>query len=80
MLRAGAHAALTLIAEALSRVPVIGAIIRSYAAHYHRADRPDDKSAGERMSAFFSRWALNFSAEYYEAKDRQQAAVRRTSA
>src|SRR6516164_5074762 len=80
MLRAGAHAALTLIAEALSRVPVIGAVIRSYAAHYHRADRPDDKSAGERMSAFFARWALNFSAEYYEAKDRQQAAVRRTSA
>ena len=79
-LRTGSRAALAFIIDALSRVPLIGSIVRSYAAHYHRADQPDNKSAGERMSAFFTRWALNFSAEYYEAKDRQQAAARGTGA
>jgi hypothetical protein len=79
-IRAATRTALTVTTDGLSRVPFVGSIVRSYAAHYDRADRPDSQKTGEKLRGLFARWALNFSAEYYEAKERQQAAAPRTGA
>jgi hypothetical protein len=79
-LRVASRAALTVMADFLSRPPIVGPIVRSYAAHYDSVDRPDSEKTGEKIRGLFARWALNFSAEYYEAKERQQAATHRTGA
>jgi hypothetical protein len=75
-----ARSALTIVNDALARLPLMGPIFRSYAAHYDRVDRPDSRQPGEKLRALFARWALNFSADYYEAKERQQTVAHRTGA
>jgi hypothetical protein len=58
-----------------SSLPLIGSIVRSYATHYdgtgaaHAAEK-----FSKRASGFFARWSIKFSAEYYEAKEREEAA------
>jgi hypothetical protein len=79
-IREAVRTALTVMSDGSSRLPFVGSIVRSYAVHYDRADRPDTKKTGEKIRGLFARWALNFSAEYYEAKERQQAAAHRTGA
>jgi hypothetical protein len=63
-------AALSLASNGVARLPLVGSIVRSYAAHYQRVGERNDKSVGEKMSGLFARWSLNFSADYYEAKER----------
>ncbi len=60
--------------EAWSNVPLVGAIVKSYAAHYEEAHRPHPEKFSQAVRDFFARWSINFSAEYYEAKDRGEAA------
>jgi hypothetical protein len=62
------------IVELLASVPVIGTIVRRYADHYDEANRHQDALLSERVHGFFSRWSLKFSADYYEAKEREAAA------
>ena len=56
--------------EGLSRVPLIGSIVTSYAAHYAAADPQRAERFSEKASGFFERWSIKFSAEYYEATER----------
>ena len=63
-----AHPSKSHVNDALARLPLMGPIFRSYAAHYDRVDRPESRQTGEKLRALFARWALNFSADYYEAK------------
>ena len=56
----------------LSALPLIGVVVRKYTTHYYRAHRAERQRAGrlsEKMSGFFDRWSIKFSAEYYEAKE-----------
>jgi len=53
---------------ACARLPVIGALIRRYVKHY--GDTAVSEKLSVRTRALFARWSTNFTAEYYEAKDR----------
>jgi hypothetical protein len=68
------HAAMTRTVQGVSALPLSGAIVRSYAAHYDGADRQNAERLSEKVSGFFGRWSIKFSAEYYEAKDKSEAA------
>jgi hypothetical protein len=54
----------------LSKVPLIGPIIRHYQTHYEAAaEQESAHKLSERVNGFFERWSIKFSADYYEAKD-----------
>jgi hypothetical protein len=55
--------------HALSALPLIGAIVRSYATHYDGAERQSAEKLSKKIRGFFDRWSIKFSAEYYEAKE-----------
>jgi hypothetical protein len=60
--------ALRQVIAACARLPVIGALIRRYVKHY--GDTAESEKLSVRTRALFARWSTNFTAEYYEAKDR----------
>src|SRR5262245_35610904 len=63
--------------QLLSRIPLVGSIVRSYAMHYEAAHRPHAaKKFSQTLSELYARWMINFSAEYYETKDKDEAAKR----
>jgi hypothetical protein len=68
-----ARAVMTGTVEGLSALPVIGPIVGSYAAHYTSAEEQDAERVSEKVSSFFERWSIKFSAEYYEAKEADAA-------
>ncbi len=68
------RAILTRLGDGLSKAPVIGAIISRYDVHYDDANRTPSTRFSARARAFFARWSTKFTAEYYEAKEREQAA------
>jgi hypothetical protein len=69
-----ARAATTRTLAVLSDAPLIGSIVRSYAAHYGSVHQPHAEKLSEKMSGVLARWSVNLSAEYYEARERQRAA------
>jgi hypothetical protein len=72
------RAAMRRTVEGLSALPLIGAIVESYAAHYEEAaDRQSAERLSEKVKSYFERWSIKFSAEYYEAKDAEAKATRR---
>ena len=52
----------------LSRIWVIGPIIRNYEFQYRSASRLDRAKASEKLAGFYERWSVKFRAEYYECK------------
>jgi hypothetical protein len=60
--------ALRQVIAAFARLPVIGALVRRYVRHY--GETADSERLSVRTRALFARWSTNFTAEYYEAKDR----------
>ena len=69
--RAGATRAVA----GLSRAPLIGEVVSSYAERYAAVHRPHAERASERVRGFFARWSIKFTAEYYEAKEEAAAAL-----
>ena len=69
-----ARAAVVHLVRGLSRLPLVGAIIRSYEARYNGANAQDQKKLSEKTREFFARWSIKFSAEYYEERERAEAA------
>jgi hypothetical protein len=74
------RAAMTRTVEASSRLPLISSIVRGYAAHYDVADQQHAERFSKKVSGLFGRWSIKFSAEYYEAKEKDQAAKGRARA
>jgi hypothetical protein len=78
------RAAMTRTLEGVSRLPLIGSILRSisksYSAHYDGAGPPHAERFSERVRGFFGRWSIKVSADYYEAKEKAEAARARTGA
>jgi hypothetical protein len=74
------RAALARAVEGASRVPLVGSIVTSYAAQYAAAGRQRAEGFSERARGFFARWSIKFSAEYYDAKEKDEAAERHTRA
>ena len=58
----------------LARFPLFGGIVQRYAAHYDEANRAPALKLSERTRGFFQRWSVKFTAEYYQDKERQDAA------
>jgi hypothetical protein len=79
-IRKSSRDAMRITVADLSRVRLIGSIVRNYAARYSDIEQRSAGKPSERMRRFFERWSIKFSAEYYEAKEREQAAKGRTSA
>jgi hypothetical protein len=75
-LRQTSRVAATGMVEGLCRIPFIGSIFRTYAMHYAGANKPDAENFSEKARGFFERWSIKFSAEYYEARDKEEAASR----
>jgi hypothetical protein len=68
------------LAELSSKTPLLGAIAERYDAHYDAAnDKPTGKFS-ERVRDFYARWSVKFTAEYYHAKERRDAAKDASSA
>ena len=57
----------------LASIPLFGRIVRHYADHYDEASQRPAELFSNRVSGLFSRWSVKFSAEYYEAKEREEA-------
>jgi hypothetical protein len=68
------RAAASALFAALSRTRLLGPVLRSYAEQYDRIERPNAGPVSDRLRGFFQRWSIKFSAEYYEAKEREHAA------
>ena len=58
----------------LSRVLLIGPVLRSYAAHYAAVEQRNAQKTSERIGGLFETWSIRFSAEYYERKEREKEA------
>lgn len=65
------RAAMTRTAENFSAIPLIGALLRRYAAQYEGTKPFCEEKFSERVRVFFQRWSIKFSSEYYEAKERE---------
>ena len=50
----------------------IPTIVRGYADQYDKANQGPAELLSDRVSGFYSRWSIKFSAEYYEARERQE--------
>jgi hypothetical protein len=72
---AGRAAAMCTVAAA-SSLPLTGPIVRSYAARYDGVGSAHAETFSKQAGGFFARWSIKFSAEYYEAKEREEAAKR----
>ena len=68
----GLRAIVAGIVARLSGVPLLGTVVRRYTQHYEEATRHPTALLSDRVSGFFARWSIKFSAEYYEAKERQE--------
>ena len=75
----GVRGAIRPIALWLSKLPVMNSVIRSYAAHYDRAEARPQKLS-ERVKAFYKRWELKFSPAYYEEREKEKAAEQAAAA
>jgi hypothetical protein len=69
-------AALRPVAKRLSKLPLVGSVMRSYAAHYDRARGAPTQRLSEKVKAFFERWEIKFTPAHYEAKEMEKAARR----
>jgi hypothetical protein len=71
---AACRAAIVRLGEGLSKVPGIGHVIARYAAHYDDVSEKEPQKLSEKVRGFYDRWSTKFTVEYYEAKEREEAA------
>ncbi len=71
----GTRTAAVSVARAARAVPLVGTAIARYEAHYDRATDHEERLSA-RVHGFFARWSVKFTAQYYEAKEREAAAAR----
>ena len=62
-----------IVVTLLASIPLFGTIVRRYADHYNKANQGPAELLSDRISGFYSRWSIKFSAEYYEAREREEA-------
>ena len=66
----------TRVGAALAKTPLIGNVIATYAERYERANTQPLEPLSDKVSGFFARWSVKFTAEYYEAKEKAETAKR----
>jgi hypothetical protein len=75
--RAGSawRAAIGRLLARLAALPLVAPVVAAYAERYRRVGQGPPQPLSERTKAFFARWSEKFSAEYYEARERERAAL-----
>jgi hypothetical protein len=68
------RAATARVIALLAKIPLFGGIVARYEAHYDEANRAPSEKVSNRVRGFFDRWSVKFTAEYYHAKEQQDAA------
>jgi hypothetical protein len=71
-------AVMTRLVAVLSRFPVFGGVVQRYTEHYDEANRTPAVKFSDKARGFFQRWSVKFTAEYYHAKERDDAAKEHT--
>jgi hypothetical protein len=56
----------------LTKVPVIGPVVRTYESHYDKTGEEKPQKLSQRIRAFFDRWEIKFMPSYYEGKEREK--------
>jgi hypothetical protein len=77
---AGIRAVVRPAMRRLTKVPLLGPVVRTYESHYDRAGEAKPQKLSQKIRAFFDRWEIKFMPSYYEAKEREkQDAAKRVS-
>jgi hypothetical protein len=58
----------------LAVIPLFGAVVQRYTEHYDEATRQPAEPLSEKVSDFYARWSVKFTAQYYEDREREEAA------
>jgi len=58
----------------LTKVPLLGPVVRTYESHYDRAGAAPPQRLSQRVRAFLDRWEMKFTPAYYEAREKEGAA------
>lgn len=66
--------AMARLVAVLSRFPVFGGIVQRYTEHYDHANSEPAPKFSDRVRGFFERWSVKFTVEYYDGKERHDAA------
>ena len=74
------RAVLSAVLGMLSKLPVLGAVVRSYESQYDRAGVAPPPKLSDTVKAFFQRWEIKFTPAYYEAHEDEKAAKRKAAA
>jgi hypothetical protein len=64
------------LVERLGKIPLFGGIVRRYEQHYEDVNRHPKPVVSERVSDFYARWSVKFTAKYYEDREREEAAAK----
>lgn len=70
----GIHLMLLGLISVLGALPLVGDLVQRYVADYEEAERRPSEAFSSRVSDFFARWSIKFTAEYYETKEREATA------
>ncbi len=62
------------IVAMLSRFPIFGGIVQRYTERYDEVNRIPAVKFSDKARGFFHRWSVKFTADYYETKEREEAA------
>lgn len=68
-----ARASLVWFVELLATVPLFGGIVQRYKQHYDEVSQQPNLLLSQRVSDFYERWSVKFTARYYEDREREQA-------
>jgi hypothetical protein len=60
----------------LSATPLLGAVVRHYAYYYDAANRRPAEPLSDRVAGALAHWSVKFTAQYYEDKEREEAAAK----
>jgi len=62
------------IVKLMGKVPLFGPIVQRYETQYAEANHGSSEPLSEKTRDFFARWSIKFTAQYYEDKEREEAA------
>lgn len=70
------HAGVMGLGSMLWKAPVVGSILARYDEHYDRVEEQNPATLSDKVGSAYRWWAMKFSVEYYEAKEKEEAAKR----
>jgi hypothetical protein len=78
-LGSGTRVVLLWLVELLATISLFRGIVRRYEAQYNEVSQHPKPPVSERVSDFYARWSVKFTAKYYEDREREEAKVHTSS-